>query len=71
MELLSNNIDAELKIIDDRISAHRDLIRNLGAERRRLLEKKKDLDMDVVLQCIEEKGLSSNEVLILLNNAKE
>ena len=68
---LSNNFEAELKTIEDKISVHREQLNNLGAQRRRLLEKMHDVDMDLVLQCIEEKGLSSKKVLELINSAEE
>ena len=62
--------DAELKSIDNKIKAHKAQIDALNAQRRKILVKVKDLDMDVVLECIVEKGLSSNEVLQLINSAE-
>ena len=69
MEELENTYGAELDELDSKIQALRIEIDNLMAQRHRLLGKIRDIDMDLVLQIIVEKGLSSNEVLEIINNA--
>ena len=71
MKAISNNFNEEIQSIDEKISAHKEQINMLGVQRRKLLEKLQHVDMDIVLQCIEEKGLSSNRVLELINNAED
>ena len=70
METIVNDCDAELENIDIRIMAHKEQIRKLKTKKIRLLEKRKNVDMDVVLQCIEDKGLTANDVLKLISNAE-
>ena len=71
MKTLVNDYDAELAAIDDTIVAYKEQISRLNDERLKLLRKMKNADMDIVLQCIEEKGLSSKEVLELINSANK
>jgi hypothetical protein len=54
--------------IDERIKEYKWQIALLGEERRKTLEKMHNIDMDIVLQCITDKGLSSKEVLTLIND---
>jgi len=62
--------DADLTEIDEKIKGYKSQIALLTEERHRILAKIKDLDMDIVLQCIADKGLSSQEVLALINDYK-
>ena len=59
----------ELTDIDDKIKECKKQMMQLSVERHRVLAKIQDIDMDIVLQCITEKGLTSNEVLEIINNA--
>ena len=61
--------DAELAEIEEKIRGYKWQIALLTEERHRLLAKRQDVDMDIVLKCIVEKGLSSNEVLNIINEA--
>ena len=63
-----SDYDAALTNIDESISAHREQIDKLYDLRRMILAKMRDVDMDAVLQCIVEKGLTSREVLNMINN---
>ena len=69
METLENDYDAELAILDEKIRIQTLKMIGLKEQRHKLLTKIRDVDMDLVLQCIEEKGLSSNEVLEIINSA--
>ena len=68
MKAAIKSINAELIEINRAITAHKYQIENLKAQRHKLYEKLQDLDMDIVLQIITEKGLSSNDILKLINN---
>ena len=61
--------EGQLAYIDEMISVHRSQIESLTWERYKLLSKIRNVDMDAVLQCIAEKGLTSGEVLNLINSA--
>ena len=63
-----NNSSSEATDIERNIWAINALIEGLVAQRHRMYAKLHDLDMDIVLQCIEEKGLTSREVLALIND---
>ena len=69
MKAQFDDYNEELTIIDEKIRRMTLQLVSLKEERHRLLAKIKDVDMDIVLQCIAEKGLSPNEVLGLLNGA--
>jgi len=68
-ERLLEQYSDELTDIDGKIKECKKQIMQLSAERHRILAKIQDIDMDIVLQCISEKGLTSNEVLEIINNA--
>ena len=70
METMQSDYDVELKRLDEKIKELRKQINCLIKQQHKLLAKMQHVDMDIVLQCIIEKGLSSSEVLTLLNNAK-
>jgi len=61
--------EIELSNIEEKIKAHRIQIEKLTGEKYQLLTKIQALDMDVVLQCIVEKGLTSHEVMDLINKS--
>jgi len=69
VEQLVNDYNEELAVIDEKIKTYKMKLLGLKEERHKLLAKIRDVDMDLVLQCIEETGLSSNEVLEIINNA--
>ena len=56
-------LETELLHIDEQISVHRSHIERLTGERYKVLAKHQALDMDLVLQFIVDKGLSSGEVM--------
>ena len=60
--------EEQLRSIDNKIAEHKEEIEKLSSERHKVLEKIKDLDMDIVLQCIVEKGLTSTDIMELINN---
>ena len=62
--------DADLAEVNERIRGYKNQIAQLTEEKHRILAKIRDLDMDIVLQCIIDRGLSSQEVLTLINNYK-
>ena len=62
--------EIELSNIEEKIRAHRMQIEKLTGEKYKLLTKIQALDMDVVLQCIVEKGLTSNEVMEMINSSR-
>ena len=64
-----SDYDAALSNIDESITAHREQIEKLYDLRRLILAKMQEVDMDAVLQCIVEKGLTSREVLHMINDA--
>ena len=73
----SNGFNAETKLaefdthlaeLDEKIRGYKTQIALLTEERRKTLAKIKDIDMDIVLQCIADSGLSSQDVLTLINN---
>jgi len=69
MEELASDLDMELAMIEQDIRMLQVRIKILKKRKRKLLVKVRDLDMDIVLQCIVEKGLTSSEVLRLIDNA--
>ena len=71
MKALVTDCDEELTVIDEKIRRTMLQLLGLKEQRNKLLAKKKDVDMDIVLQCIAEKGLSPNEVLDLINNVAQ
>jgi len=66
-KMLAEN-DAELAEIDEKIKGYKNQIALLTEERHKALAKIHDIDMDIVLQCITDKGLSSQQVLTLIND---
>ena len=62
--------DADLAEVNEKIKGYKNQIATLTEERHRILARIKDIDMDIVLQCIIDRGLSSQEVLTLINNYK-
>ena len=68
MEAMQYDYDMELKRLDEKIKELRKQISCLIKQQHSLLAKIQHVDMDLVLQCIIEKGLSSSDVLTLLNN---
>lgn len=64
------DLDKEIEEIDKAIITYNEIIEGLKWQRYELLSNKHDLDMNDVLECIIEKGLSANEVLKLINGAK-
>ena len=65
-ELAEHN--ANLAEIDEKIKGYKNQITLLTEERHKTLAKINAIDMDIVLQCITDRGLSSQEVLTLINN---
>jgi len=65
--------DCEVKIgqIDATIAFHEKEIKKLTAQRNKLLEKIQYLDIDLVLEYIVSMGLSSNDVLGIINKELE
>ena len=63
------DIDVELSYIENKIKALKAQIDDLNGKKLMLLSKMRNVDMDVVLGCIVEKGLTANDVLNLINNA--
>jgi len=61
--------EIELSNIEEKIRVHRIQIEKLTGEKYKLLTKIQALDMDVVLQCIVEKGLTSYEVMEMINSS--
>ena len=70
-EVLLEHYSDELTDIDCKLREHKRQIALLTSQRHKILAKIQDVDMDIVLQCITEKGLSSNEVLEIINQAVE
>ena len=68
MEALANDYDAELAMLNDEIRRHQVQIDMLKARRHKVYEKIDAVDMDIALQCIVENGLTSNDVIRLINN---
>ena len=62
--------EIELSNIEEKIREHRIQIEKLTGEKYKLLTKIQALDMDVVLQCIVEKGLTSHEVMEMINSSR-
>ena len=60
--------DADLAEVNEKIKGYKNQIATLTEERHRILARIQDVDMDIVLQCITDRGLSSQEVLTLINN---
>jgi len=61
--------DKDLAQIDAIINEYKKELKQLTAQRYRLLSKKQHVDMDIVLEHIIEKGLTANEVLELIDSA--
>ena len=70
MKMSQCDYDMELRRLDEKIKELRKQINCLINQQHKLLAKIQHVDMDLVLQCIIEKGLSSSEVLTLLNKEK-
>ena len=64
------DLDKKIVEIDKAIVTYNEIIEGLKWQRYELLSKKHDLDMNEVLECIVEKGLSANEVLKLINGVQ-
>ena len=64
------DLDNKIEEIDKAIVTYNEIIEGLKWQRYELLSKKHDLDMNDVLECIIEKGLSANEVLKMINGVK-
>ena len=67
---VSIDLDKKIEEIEKAIVTYNEIIEGLKWQRYELLSNKHDLDMNDVLECIIEKGLSANEVLKMINGAK-
>ena len=69
---MARSIDYNKKIadIDKKLAANKDAAKKLIEERDRLLSEKKSAEMQVVLSCIEEKGMSVDELLKIVKDVK-
>lgn len=66
-------IECENKIskIHEQIDEYNKMILELKLERCKVISKMKHIDMDIVLECIIENGLSSDEMMELIVEAAE
>ena len=64
------DLDEELDKIEEEIDSHRRIIENLVWRRSELLTKKQDLEICELIDCIFEKGLTTNEALEILNGVE-
>ena len=67
---VTNDLDKKIEEIEKTIITYNEIIEGLKWQRYELLSSKHDLDMNDVLECIIEKGLSANEVLKMINGVK-
>ena len=66
---VKNAIDFEVEIeeIDREIESLNTRVENLNAKRKKLVVQRKQLDVAIALECIEETGLSMEDVMELIN----
>ena len=70
MEKLNDEYNAKLSLVNAKIRTLQDQIDGLKRQKRILLTKIKDVDMDLVLQYIVERGLTSTEVMEMIDSAE-
>jgi len=70
---MARSIDYNKRIadIDKKLAANKEAARKLIEERDRLLSEKKNAEMQVVLDRMEEQGMSVDDLLSLVKNAKK
>ena len=71
LDITKKDCEVTIGQIDATIEFHEKEIKKLTAQRNKLLEKIKYLDIDLVLEYIVSMGLSSNEVLEIINKELE
>ena len=64
------DLDEELEKIEEEIDSHKRIIEDLNWRRSELLAKKQDLEICELIDCIFEKGMSTNEALEILNGVE-
>ena len=62
-----NSYCKEIDGIEAQITAHKEQIELLQKRRWELAEKIQAIDMDILLECIVDKGISSTEMISLIN----
>jgi len=65
------DIDQEVSRINDELELHFQRVEELETQRDKLLTRKKDLDMDIALDCILKNNFTSNEIMALVIEAAE
>ena len=70
MEKLKDDYDTKLDLVNAKIKALQDQIDGLKRQKRVLLTKIQEVDMDLVLQYIIERGLTSTEIMEMIDNAE-
>ena len=61
------NLDKKLDELESEIGSHNRIIEDLIWQRSELLAQKQDLDMYALIDCINEKGLTTREALEMIN----
>ena len=64
------DLDEELEKLEEEIDSHKRIIEDLTWRRSELLTKKQDLEICELIDCIFEKGMSTNEALEILNGVE-
>ena len=64
------DLDEELEKIEEEIDSHKRIIENLTWRRSELLTKKQDLEICELIDCIFEKGMTTNEALEIINGVE-
>jgi ApbE superfamily uncharacterized protein (UPF0280 family) len=67
---INSDLDEELEKIEEEITSHKKTIEDLTWRRSELLTKKQDLEICELIDCIFEKGMSTNEALEILNGVE-
>ena len=65
------DIDQDVSRINDELELHFQRVEELETQRDKLLTRKKDLDMDIALDCILKNNFTSNEIMALVIEAAE
>lgn len=65
------DLEKELEKIEEEIDTHNRIVENLVWRRSELLTQKQDLEICELIDCIIEKGLTTNEVLLIVNSVDD
>jgi len=70
---VKRTIDYQAKIeeIDAKIVSYKESIKSLTKERKQLIIKQENADMEAALEIISEKGVTASELLNLVRNVKK